>query len=123
MSLTITAARWATPENTRALVQTAQRGAVLLKPERAAEWAAFQAWIAAGNVPAAYAPPVVGYRDRRASAYAAELGKDVGDIIKTIGDVLDVTIAELRARGASVTPEFASMASKIDAIKARIPKG
>lgn len=121
MSLTITAARWASPAQTRALVQTLQRGAILLKPEHA-DWSVFQSWIAAGNVPAAYAPPVVGYRDRRASAYANELGKDVGDIIRTIGDVLDVTIAELRARGAAVTPEFAAMASKIDAIKARIPK-
>ena len=122
MSLTIQSARWANPEQTRALAQTAQRGAVLLKPERAADWAALQAWIAAGNVPAAYAPPVIGYRDRRASAYANELGKDAGDIIKTLGDVLDVTIAELRARGAAVTPEFAAMVGKIDAIKSRIPK-
>ena len=122
MSLTIQSARWANPDQTRALVQTAQRGAVLLKPERTAEWAALQTWIAAGNVPAAYAPPVIGYRDRRAAAYAAELGKDAGDQIKTIGDVLDTLIAELRARGAAVTPEFSAMASKIDAIKARIPK-
>ena len=62
------------------------------------------------------------YRDRRAAAYANELGKDAGDVIKTLGDVLDVTIAELRARGAAVTSEFAAMAAKIDAIKARIPK-
>ena len=122
MSLTILSARWANPEQTRVLVQTAERGAVLLRPTHP-DWPAFLAWQASGNTVAAYAPPVIGYRDRRAAAYAAELGKDAGDQIKTIGDVLDTLIAELRARGAAVTPEFASMAAKIDAIKARIPKG
>ena len=121
MSLTITTARWANPEQTRVLAQTAQRGAVLLRPTHP-DWPAFLAWQAGGNTVAAYAPPIVGYRDRRAKDYALELGVDAGDIIKTLGDVLDVAIRELRARGASVTPEWSAMLAKIDAIKARHPK-
>ena len=68
------------------------------------------------------AAPPRGYRDGRMADYAAELGKDPGDIIKTLGDVLDVMIAELVARGAAVTPEFAAMLQKIAAIKSRHPK-
>lgn len=121
MSLTILSARWANPEQSRVLVQTAQRGAVLLKPAHP-DWPAFTAWQAAGNTPAAYAPPAIGYRDRRARDYALELGDDPGDVIKTLGDVLDDVIREVRARGASVTPEWSAMVAKIDAIKARHPK-
>lgn len=121
MSLTITTARWANPEQTRVLAQTAQRGAVLLKPAHP-DWPAFTAWQAAGNTPAAYAPPEIGYRDRRARDYALELGDDPGDIIKTLGDVLDDVIREMRARGATVTSDFAALATKIDAIKVRHPK-
>lgn len=66
--------------------------------------------------------PPPGYRDRRARDYALELGDDPGDIIKTLGDVLDDVIREIRARGATVTPDFAALASKIDAIKARHPR-
>lgn len=69
------------------------------------------------------AAPGPDYRVLRMTDYAAELGKDPGDIIKTLGDVLDVTIAELVARGPAVTPEFDAMLRKIAAIKARHPKG
>lgn len=121
MSITITAARWANPERSRVIVITAERGAVLLKPTHP-DWHAFATWQAAGNAVTAYAPPVVGYRDRRAKDYALELGADPGDVIKTLGDVLDVAIREMRARGVTVTPEFTTLTTKIDAIKARHPK-
>lgn len=66
--------------------------------------------------------PPPAYRDRRARDYALELGDDPGDVIKTLGDVLDDLIREMRARGATVTPEFAALTAKIDAIKSRHPK-
>jgi hypothetical protein len=65
---------------------------------------------------------VVTYRDLRAVAYRDALGEERGDYVKTIGDVLDTVIAELRARGEAVTPTFRDMLVKIDAVKRAFPK-
>ena len=62
------------------------------------------------------------YREARALAYRDELGKEQGDFIKTLGDVLDTLINEQRARGAAATAEAAALYAKIDAIKSRHPK-
>jgi hypothetical protein len=62
------------------------------------------------------------YRDLRAVAYRDELGKDKGDFIRTLGDVLDVLIAEMHERGNAVTPEFGALLVKVAAIKAEFPK-
>jgi len=74
----------------------------------------------------ALAPKPPGYRQRRAVAYRDQLGKDQGDFIKTIGDVLDVLIAEVEAIGQATqtprTPEFEALLNKVIAIKAAIPK-
>lgn len=121
MSLTITFARWANPDQTRAAVSTIERGAVMLKPERP-EWADLEAWIDAGGEVATFEPFRPSARRRRRRDFALELGADPGDEISTLGDVLDVVIRELRARGESATPEFATLVAKIDAIKARHPK-
>lgn len=86
------------------------------------DWRAYQDWCAAGNTPEpAPAPPEPTYRDKRKAAYIAELGRKP-DFVETVGDVLDDLIREIRARGATVTPEFSALTSKIDAIKARFPK-
>lgn len=63
------------------------------------------------------------YRELRALAYRDELGKEPGDFIGTLGDVLDVLIAEIRARGEAATEEAAALFAKVDAIKARHPAG
>ena len=62
------------------------------------------------------------YREARALAYRDELGKEQGDFIKTFGDVLDVLIKEVRARGEPMTAEAAAMFAKVDEIKAKFPK-
>jgi phage tail sheath protein FI len=62
------------------------------------------------------------YREARALAYRDELGKEQGDFIKTLGDVLDVLMREIRARGEPATPEAAAMFAKVDEIKGRFPK-
>ncbi len=71
-------------------------------------------------------PPGPDYRQRRMVGYADQLGKDPGDIIKTLGDVLDVLIAQVEAMrvasGASATTEYAAMLTKIAAIKAAHPR-
>lgn len=71
-------------------------------------------------------PPAPGYRDTRMVAYARDLGKDPGDIIRTLGDVLDVLIAQVEsmrvAASASATTDYAAMMTKIAAIKAAHPK-
>ena len=66
--------------------------------------------------------PGPSYRQSRRDAYAAQLGKDPGDTINTLGDVLDTLIAELVARGPAVTADFGAMLGKIVAIKAAYPK-
>ena len=66
------------------------------------------------------APPP--YREARALAYRDELGKEQGDYIKTLGDVLDVLIREIRARGEPATAEAAALFARVDAIKARFPR-
>lgn len=121
MSLTIVSARWANPAQTRVIVQSAERGTVLVRPGRD-EWDAFEAWRTSGGVVAPHVPFAPSYRQRRRFDYR-QLGKDPdGDENGVIGDVLDVVISELRARGASVTSEFADMVALIDQIKSAHPK-
>lgn len=67
-------------------------------------------------------PPAPSYRRLRRQAYEAQLGKDPGDTVNTLGDVLDIVIAELYARGPAVTAEFATLIGKVAAIKAAYPK-
>ena len=66
------------------------------------------------------------YREARALAYRDELGKEQGDYIKTLGDVLDVLVAQVEAmrKGAAVpaTDEYAALVSKIAEIKTRHPR-
>jgi hypothetical protein len=73
-----------------------------------------------------YAPPPPTYRELRALAYRDELGKESGDFIKTLGDVLDVILAQAEATrvhaGANRTPEFNTLVSKVRDIKSRYPK-
>jgi len=70
------------------------------------------------------APP--GYRELRAIAYRDELGKEQGDFVKTLGDVLDVLIAQVeamrRASGVEALDEYADLLGKIDEIKTRCPE-
>lgn len=65
------------------------------------------------------------YRTKRKDAYARQLGKDPGDYLNTIGDVLDTLIAQVEAlrvaAGVSPTAEYAAMLTKIAAIKAANP--
>ena len=66
--------------------------------------------------------PVPSYRAQRKAAYIAELG-DVPEFTEAVGDVLDDLIREVRALSmAPITPEFAVLANKIAAIKARYPQ-
>lgn len=83
-----------------------------------AEWAANDSQAATRRE----AATAVAYRRARAVAYRDELGEETGDFINTLGDVLDVIIRELRARGPAETREFADMTATIDAIKARHAK-
>jgi hypothetical protein len=73
-----------------------------------------------------YAPPPPTYRELRALAYRDELGKESGDFIKTLGDVLDVVLAQVEAdrvhAGANRTPEFNGLVTKVMQIKSRYPK-
>lgn len=62
------------------------------------------------------------YRELRAIAYRDELGKERGDFIRTLGDVLDVLILEIRARGEALTPESAALFANVDEIKRRFPR-
>ena len=66
--------------------------------------------------------PGPSYRKLRRLAYEAQIGKDPGDTVNTLGDVLDIVIAELYARGPAVTAEFATLIGKVAAIKAAYPK-
>lgn len=61
------------------------------------------------------------YRELRRAAYEQQLGKDPGNTINTLGDVLDTLITELVARGASITPGFADLVTKVVAIKTANP--
>lgn len=57
MSYTITSAQWANADETAAVVQTTEAGAVLASPERTEVWDAFLAWDAVpGNDPAPFDP-------------------------------------------------------------------
>lgn len=84
-------------------------------------------WTLAADVPEdADPPPVLTYRDRRAVAYRDTLGAETGSFIKTLGDVLDVLIAQVetmrQAAGAAATAEYADMVAKIADIKQRFPR-
>ena len=65
------------------------------------------------------------YRELRAVAYRDELGKEPGDFIRTLGDVLDVLIVQVeamrRAGDHPATQEFSELLTRIAAIKARHP--
>lgn len=73
------------------------------------------------------AAPGPTYRQARKDAYARDLGKDPGDYLNTIGDVLDVLIAQVEAMREEAklarTEAFADMLGKIAAIKSRYPSG
>jgi len=104
MSLTISAVRWANPEQSRAIVTTEERGAVLMKPERGDDWAALQAWIAKGNAPQAFDPPVENPGDalvRKLRGVVEDLPPDQvsGDGALALRLVLEVA-KELVSRGA-----------------------
>lgn len=84
-------------------------------------------WIAGGGTPEDEVERPKTYRDKRMNAYAGlnalpGLGQDPGDVIRTLGDTLDIVIAELAARGTPATAAFDSMLGKIAAIKAKYPK-
>lgn len=67
--------------------------------------------------------PLAEYRALRKPAYIRRLSKEEKARFEdTTGDVLDILIAELVARGNAVTPEFADMVDTILAIKAEYPK-
>lgn len=66
--------------------------------------------------------PPPSYRELRAAAYRDELGKEPGDFLKTIGDTLDVLIAEMMARQSPETEAMRELAEKVAAIKERYPK-
>lgn len=103
------------------VIRTAD-GALIPDDPANRDWRGYQDWRAAGNVPTpAPQPPQPTYRDKRKAAYIAELGQKP-DFVETVGDVLDDLIREIRARGATSTPEFSALTAKIDAIKARFPK-
>jgi hypothetical protein len=75
-----------------------------------------------------FLPPET-YRDRRATAYKAELAKvaaDAGRFEPVVGDVLDILITQVEAMraaaGAAKTAEFDALLVKIAAIKAANPK-
>ena len=65
------------------------------------------------------------YREARSLAYRDELGKEQGDYIKTLGDVLDVLIAQVedmrRAGDHPATQDFGELLTRVAAIKARHP--
>ncbi len=64
------------------------------------------------------------YRQRRAAAYAAALGREPGQM-NAIGDCLDVILKQynqLRLDGTPLIQEMDDLLGKVLAIKARIPK-
>jgi len=77
------------------------------------------------EVQAFFAGPPPTYRQLRATAYRDNLGKQPGDYIITLGDVLDVVIAQVetmrQALTAPATPDFQAMLAKIQTIKQEFP--
>lgn len=122
MSLTITAARWANPDQTRALVQTAERGAVLLKPERVSEWAAFGAWQAAGNLVEAFTPPVEdparAYQRRLHGAWVEGPPEATPDASILALRLVAELMKELDTAGVAMTPRLRSLVARIRAAEA-----
>lgn len=120
MSITINDARWANPERTRAVVTTAERGAVLVKPERSIEWTAFEAWVAAGNTPLAFAPPAEAPADASFRKLQSVLeGVPASDVPSDGALALRLVIEvakELYARGAPTdsSARFRALMARID---------
>jgi hypothetical protein len=81
-------------------------------------------WALAAEIPevGGNPPAEIGYRQMRAVAYRDRLGKESGNFIVTLGDVLDAVIREMRARGEPATDEFATVCAEIDAIKVEHPE-
>jgi hypothetical protein len=78
-----------------------------------------------------YLDPAAQYRLVRAERYIKELGKqgdgEQASFEKTMGDVLDVLIAQVahlsfQAGAGAPVPEFAELLTKIQRIKAEVPK-
>jgi hypothetical protein len=104
-----------TPEG---LVTRQADGAGIPLDARNVDYQGYLAWVAQGNQPdPAPVPPPPSARDRRAIAYRDQLGKESGDFVKTIGDILDALI---RAHYGD-TADLDVIANKIIAIKQAIP--
>lgn len=103
-------------------------GAVIPTSEDNIDYQAFRAWCLAGNTPLTdlgqHEPD---YRAKRKEAYLGNdptfpgLGKDPGFFENQVGDVFDVVISELVARGSAVTPAFQTLIAQIAQIKATYP--
>lgn len=122
MSLTITAARWANPDQTRALVTTTERGAVLLKPERTDEWVAFESWRAAGGVVAAFAVPAEdparAYQRRLRGAWVDGPPEATPDTATLALRLVAELLKELDTAGAPMTGKLRGLVARIRAAEA-----
>jgi hypothetical protein len=99
-------------------VQRKADGAVIPIDDANVDYRAYLTWRAAGNNPdPAPVPPPPSYRDLRAVAYRDQLGKEKGDFVKTLGDVIDALV---RAHYGD-TADLDVIANKIIAIKQAIP--
>lgn len=88
------------------------------RAEMEAEWAANDL----ARSEAAARQAALAYREDRKRAYIELLGVEP-DLIKTLGDVLDVVIKKVRAmESGKAQPEFDAMVAEIDRIKAKNPK-
>lgn len=90
------------------------------------DWQAFQQWLAQGNTPLPALSRGLTYREKRKRAYLGGndlpgLGKDPRNFENHIGDVFDIVITELAARGTAITPAFQTLLDRIAAIKAKYP--
>lgn len=121
MSITVISACWANPTQSRAVVMTAERGAVLVRPDKPAEWQQFQEWIRGGNTPAPYVAPQTNYMDARVNAVLVEIGDEPGDALRAIIHAIFVLTGELAARGSAQTAAFTNLATKLNAIRLRYP--
>lgn len=96
-----------------------------LRDATPAELADFEALLAA-RIAREKAETVVAYRRKRRADYRDELGKEPGDEINTIGDILDLALVQIEANrvtsGAAPVAGWAEMLAKIDDIKQRHPK-
>lgn len=122
MSITITAARWANPDQTRVLVTTTERGAVLLKPERTDEWAALDAWRAAGGVVSAFVVPTEdparAYQRRLRGAWVEGPPEATPDAAILALRLVAELMKELDTAGVAMTPRLRSLVARIRAAEA-----